>query len=176
MNADILDSSYVISLKELFWGGTLVAITMAMHGFGMLLVLRLNTATKHRFESKPSFASGLFILILASWAIMLVHLSEVAVWAAFFLWKQAFPNASLCYYFALNEYTTLGSDYDLPLHWRLLEGMIGTAGLLAFAWSTGVLLTLAQDFQDQQMQLLKQRREKHQPKPAPSSSQHGNMP
>ncbi len=176
MNADLLDSSYVISLKELFWGGTLVAITMAMHGFGMLLVLRLNAALKRRFESRPSFASGLFILILASWTIMLVHLSEVGVWAAFFLWKHAFPNASLCYYFSLNEYTTLGSNYDLPLHWRLLEGMIGTAGLLTFAWSTGVLLTLAEDFQEQQMKLLKQRREKLQPKPTVASSQHRNAP
>jgi len=40
----------------------------------------------------------------------------------------------------------------------LLEGMIATAGLLGFAWSTGVLLTLAQEFQDQQMQWLKARR------------------
>jgi hypothetical protein len=41
--------------------------------------------------------------------------------------------------------------------------MIAMAGLLTFAWSTGVLLTIAQDFQDQQMQLLKRRREKHRP-------------
>ena len=48
----------------------------------------------------------------------------------------------------------------LPQRWRLLEGMIATAGLLGFAWSTGVLLTLAQDFQEQQMQRLKDRRAK----------------
>jgi len=28
---------YVMSLEEIFWGGTLVAITMAMHGFGKRL-------------------------------------------------------------------------------------------------------------------------------------------
>jgi hypothetical protein len=88
----------------------------------------------------------------------------------FFFWKGALPNESLAYYFSLNEYTTVGSEYSLPLHWRLLEGMIATAGLLTFAWSTGILLTLAQDFQDQQMQLLKQRREKrHKPGDAPPS-------
>jgi hypothetical protein len=145
---------------------------MAMHGFGMLLILRLNAALERRFENIPSFASGLFILILASWAIMLVHLSEVGVWAAFFHWKHAFPTASLCYYFSLNEYTTVGSAYSLPLRWRLLEGMIATAGLLTFAWSTGVLFRLAQDFQDQQMKLLKQRREKRHLKPAPPTG-HG---
>ena len=34
--------------------------------------------------------------------------------------------------------------------------MIATAGLLGFRWSTGVLMTLAQEFQDQQMWRLQQ--------------------
>jgi hypothetical protein len=168
MNATPDQLSYVISLDELFWGGMLVAITMAMHGFGMLGILRITNHLKQRFERKTGFVSGLFILILSSWMILLVHLTEVMVWAAFFLWKGAFPNHSVAYYFSLNEYTTVGSNFSLPQHWRLLEGMIATAGLLTFAWSTGILLTLAQEFQDQQLQLLKQRREKrHKPGDGP---------
>jgi hypothetical protein len=61
-------------------------------------------------------------------------------------------------YFSLNEYTTLGSELHLPLNWRLLEGLIAIAGMLAFAWSTGVLLTLARDFQAQQLQRFEERR------------------
>jgi len=158
---------YVTSLEEIIWGGTLVAITMAMHGFGMLWALRLTGALNHRFEKNPSFAKGMGVLILASWMLLFVHLVEVLVWAGFFLWNDAVAvpaghcNQSLCYYFALMDYTTLGSPYNLRDRWRLLEGMIAMAGLLTFAWSTGVLLTIAQDFQEQQMQLIKQRREKH---------------
>ena len=163
MNAAPAESLYVISLHELFWGGILVAITMAMHGFGMLAILRITNHLKNRFERKTGFVSGLSILILSSWMILLVHLTEVVVWASFFLWKGAFPNRSLSYYFSLNEYTTVGSNFSLPVHWRLLEGMIATAGLLTFAWSTGILLTLAQEFQDQQLQALKRRRENRPP-------------
>ena len=36
-----------------------------------------------------------------------------------------------------------------PLPWRLLAGLLVTAGLLNFAWSTGVLLTQAQEFPEQ---------------------------
>ena len=36
------------------------------------------------------------------------------------------------FYFALNEYTTVGSKFGLPREWRLLEGMIATAGLPHF--------------------------------------------
>jgi hypothetical protein len=159
-------------LMKFSGGGMLVAITMAMHGFGMLTVVRITNGLKHCFEPNPSLKSGLFTIILASWMIMLVHLTEVAVWAVFFLWKGAFPNHSVAYYFSLNEYTTVGSNLGLPLRWRLLEGMIATAGLLTFfAWSTGVLLTLVQEFQDQQMQLFKQRHEERRNKTATLPSQ-----
>ena len=171
MDITVNERIYVTSFEEIIWGGTLVAITMAMHGFGMLSVLRLTGALKHRLDSNPSFARGMFVLILASWMILFVHLVEVMVWAGFFLWNHAVAvptaqcNQSLCYYFALMDYTTLGSSYNLRERWRLLEGMIAMAGLLTFAWSTGVLLTIAQEFQDQQMQLIKLRREKHRPQP-----------
>ena len=156
------DQLYVTGIEEVLWGGILVAITLAMHGFGMLLTLRTGNALKERFERNQSFTLGLAVIIFASWMIILVHLIEVFVWAGFFHWKNAVasPNAnpSLCYYFALMDYTTLGSNYNLKLNWRLLEGMIAIAGLLTFAWSTGVLLTLAQDLQDRHLQFLKQRR------------------
>jgi hypothetical protein len=56
------------------------------------------------------------------------------------------------------EYTTIGSVYNLKLDWRLLEGMNGIAGLLTFAWSTSVLLTLADDFQRQRLLVVEQGR------------------
>jgi hypothetical protein len=143
---------YVLSIEEVCWGCALVAITLAMHGFGMLAVLGVNQKLKGWAESRTSLVSGLFPVILAGWMIMLVHLTEVMVWAVFFLWKDAFPNASVAYYFALNEYTTVGSKFNLPLNYRLLEGMIGAVGMLTFAWSTGVLFTLAQAFQNRQIE------------------------
>jgi hypothetical protein len=159
MSIPSVEPLYVISLEELFCGGVLMAVTMTLHGFGMLAVLRVDLAIKQWIGKKTGIMAGLFPVILASWMIMLVHLLEVGVWAGFFLWQGAFPNRSIAYYFSLNEYTTVGSNFNLPLHWRLLEGMIATTGLLTFAWSTGVLITLAQEFQEQRIQLLKSRHE-----------------
>jgi len=154
------DSLYIIRFEEILWGGLLMAITMAMHGTGMLLVLRTNHAINRWFESRKGFVAGLLPVIIATCMIMLVHLVEVVVWSWFFIWKNVFPNRSVALYFSLNEYTTLGSNFNLPLQWRLLEGLIATTGLLTFAWSTGVLFTLAQAFQDQQMARFKQRHQK----------------
>jgi len=170
MNAVPDAMMYVTSLREILWGIMLVATTMIIHAFGMILTLRVNNAFRPRLERTQSFALGVFALILASWMIILVHLSEVAVWAGFFLCKSALPNYSIAYYFTLNEYTTVGSNFSLPQRWRLLEGMVATAGLLGFAWSTGVLVTLAQDFQAHEMQLRKQRRKNAPPKSKPDGA------
>jgi len=154
------EAFYVISLEEIFWGGLLMAITMATHGSGILMVLRVNHYIKMRLGTKTGLFVSLFPVILASCLILLIHLFEVLIWATFFVWKGVFYNQSLSFYFSLNEYTTVGSDVSLPLHWRLLEGLIAITGLLTFAWSTGLLISLAQDFQDQQIALFKRRRKR----------------
>ena len=136
----------------MLWGITLVAVTMAIHGCGMLATLFARP--RHQAcDGRPSvaFLRGGAVLILASWMIVLVHLVELLVWAGFFVWQDAMPNASTSYYFALMQYTTVGSSFNLPLRWRLLDGMLPIAGLMTFAWSTGVLFTLAQEFQSAQL-------------------------
>jgi hypothetical protein len=152
---------YVTSMQEIFWGVVLVALSLAIHAFGMVSTLQFTAAFKRRFEPTPTFARGVASLLVATWIIIAVHLSEVLMWAAFFQWKDCFPNLSTAVYFSLNQYTTVGSALTLPTDWRLLSGMIATAGLLGFAWSCGVLLTLAQTFQDNQLKMLQARRAKH---------------
>ena len=165
------EPAYVISAEEILWGIILVAMTMIIHGIGMILTLYASRSFTDQFGKSRSLLIGMSTLILASWIIILVHCSEVVIWAAFFyFWTGGMPNASTAYYYALLEYTTLGSSLNLPLHWRLLEGLTAIAGVLTFAWSTGVLLTLAQGFQEQQVLALQQRRERHRRGPTPSAS------
>jgi hypothetical protein len=161
------EPAYVVSAEEILCGIILVALTMVVHGMGMILTLY---ASRSFAQFGKSLLIGLSTLILASWIIILVHCSEVLIWAAFFyFWTGGMPNASTAYYYALLEYTTLGSSLNLPLHWRLLEGLIAIAGVLTFAWSTGVLLTLAQSFQEQQVLALQQRHERHHRGATPSA-------
>ena len=154
--------AYVIGIGEVLCGGMLLAATMALHGCGVLVTLRGTGALKRRASRAGAGVAGIGIIVVASWMLVLVHLLEVIVWALFYVWSDALDaahaNASLAYYFALMEYTTIGSAYNLKLDWRLLEGMNGIAGLLTFAWSTGVLLTLAEDFQRQRLLAVEARR------------------
>lgn len=164
---------YITSTEEMLWGAALVAVTLIIHAFGMLQTLHASAKFKETFGKSGSFATGMTSLIIASWMIIAVHVVEIMMWAGFFQWKHCFPNYSTANYFAFLQYTTVGSSFNLPLRWRLLEGMIATAGLLGFAWSTGVLLTLAQEFQDQQMQRYKKRDERAKARAAAPNASSG---
>ena len=141
-------STYVMSLDEVLWGIVLIAITMIMHALGMVITLRLSQRLRERMPQRSGFVGGVRLLVLASWMIVLTHLLEVVVWAGFLTWRGALPDISTANYYALLQYTAVGSDVSLPFDWRLLGGMLPMAGLLTFAWSTTVLLGLALQVQE----------------------------
>jgi len=139
---------HVIRLEEVAWGLLLIAVTMVMHAFAMPATLTVCAAAQRRRAKLPGFFSSVYTLLIASLLIVIAHLLEVIVWALFFYLRGALPTTSAAYYYALLQYTTVGSELMLTDRWHLLGGMIAMAGLLTFAWSTTVLLTLEQRFQD----------------------------
>ncbi len=140
--------THVTSLEEIVWGIVLIAATLAIHAVAMPTTLLASGRLTARLSGREPFLTGVLVLLAGSWMIVVTHLLEVAVWAAFLYLRDAFANASDAYYYALMQYTAVGSDLSLPDRWRLVGGMITMAGLLTFAWSTAVLLTLAQRVQD----------------------------
>lgn len=148
----IVNPTYVTSLDELLWGIGLIALTMAIHGFGVLTTLRSGAALQRWHGPRQSFLAGISTVIIATWILVIVHLFEVLVWALFFRLQHAFANASIAFYYALMQYTTVGSNYEAPARLQLVGGMIAMAGMLTFAWSTSVLFMLARNFQTQQLE------------------------
>jgi hypothetical protein len=136
------DLDYVMRLDEVMWGCLLLAITLSIHVAGLFRTMRVGLALMgHPKKLRPGLDIG--VVILVALMLIVLHLIEVTVWAGFFTWKGAQPNPFSAFYNALVNYTTLGAGY-LPLRWRLLEGMLGMAGLLSFAFSTSALFALAQ--------------------------------
>ncbi len=154
MQTQLEQITYITRGEELAWGLVLLAFSLVIHGFGMVLTLHLGNTFKQRFGATERLLAGITTIILGSWLIVAVHIVEIAMWAVFFQWKECFANWSTAVYFTGLQYTTVGSTLNLPKHWRLLEIMVASAGLMGFAWSTGVLMTLAQNFQSQQLRVL----------------------
>jgi hypothetical protein len=151
------DIAYLIRLDEIGWGCVLLALTIAIHAAGTFQILRLMFALRNRMERARLRELGVGIIILTLWLIVLVHLGEVVIWAVFFVWKDAQPNVSSAFYNGLLNYTMLQAGY-LPQRWRLLEGMLGIAGLLTFAWSTTIFFWSAPKFVQEAMDSVKEGR------------------
>ena len=45
------EPTYIISFEEIVWGGILVAVSMGIHGLGMLWILRVNRSIKQKYRA-----------------------------------------------------------------------------------------------------------------------------
>lgn len=143
MDSLLIYSNYSTSLEEIGCGLLLLAITIGIHTYGMMSLMRYDSAFQlKKVSNKFSMARAIFRIIILSWGIILVHLVEVGIWGAFFTAQEIAPNFSTGFYWALMDYTTLGCDLSMPARWRLLEGMVAIAGVLTFAWSTGMMFSV----------------------------------
>jgi hypothetical protein len=115
----------------------LVAVTVAVHAAGLALLLRAFTT---RWQSLPPtrFWPITQLLIHMTWWLILIHLSEIAVWGLFYLWWGCLPDAEAAFYFAGVTYTSIGyGDLVLAKPWRLLGPIEGLTGILMCGLSAG---------------------------------------
>jgi hypothetical protein len=122
-------------LWKLLLTWVLVAACVVIHASGVTLAVRWLRAQPAR-PVRFTFWTWLFVR-LAGWVILL-HLVEIAVWAAFYVWQGAMPDLQTSFYFSSVTYTTTGyGDLVLPAAWRLDGGVEALTGILMCGWSTG---------------------------------------
>lgn len=142
---------------EVLSGIILVLMAMAIHGLGMYLVMHQFERHWQRYvaetsELKRQIYFGKQILI-----ILLTHLLEILLWACVLILSGALSGFRTAFYFAGETYATLGfGDVQLPVHFRQLALFIAMTGLLAFGWSTGVLVSLVGKTYEVQFSKLRQ--------------------
>jgi voltage-gated potassium channel Kch len=113
----------------------LMGVCVVIHASGMSWAMR--QLRSHRPSSLQFWPVTQMFVLVAAWLILL-HLAEVAVWAVFYLWRDAMPDLAASLYFSAVTYTTTGyGDLVLPEGWRLLGGVHALTGILMCGWSTG---------------------------------------
>ena len=122
-------------LTKLLIAFGLMAVCVVMHAGGVASALLW--ARKQPYSSQQVWRSTWLFIALASWMILL-HLSEIGVWALFYLWKGAVADLHSALYFSSVTYTTTGyGDVVLPEEWRIVGGVEALTGILMCGWSTG---------------------------------------
>ena len=119
----------------------LVAITVVVHIVGLVTLL-LALVRKHA-QAPTRFWPMTMLLIEVTWWLVLIHATEIGIWALFFLWTGGLPDVESAFYFSGVTYATVGyGDVILPQPWRMLGPIEGLTGILMCGLSTGLLFAI----------------------------------
>jgi Trk-type K+ transport system membrane component len=123
----------VLLLLLLAWA--LMASSVLIHAYGVTWALRW---IRRRNLSRGRLTTWVWLFIwLAAW-IVLLHVTEITVWALAYAWFDAMPDLTSGVYFSAVTYTTTGyGDLVLPPDWRLVGAVEALTGILMCGWSTG---------------------------------------
>ncbi|HYQ92284.1 MAG TPA: potassium channel family protein [Candidatus Competibacteraceae bacterium] len=128
-------------LSPIAQGILLIGLTVLIHAGGLRLLLwRL---AKHQlfWEAYHSLLVDTLWLTGVVSSLVVLHLTEIVLWALFFYRKGLFPNLETAGYYSLLTYTTVGyGDVVLPQWWRLVGTSEALVGILMTAWSTALLV------------------------------------
>lgn len=118
------------------FAGVLVAVTVAVHAIGLAALFN---ALLLKYTQLPvRFWPMTWLLIRVTWVLLLIHMTEIAVWALFYWWAGCLPDAESAFYFSGVTYATVGyGDLVLPQPWRMLGPVEGLTGILMCGLSTG---------------------------------------
>ena len=119
----------------------LAAVTVAVHAGGLAALFRF-VSRRHAQPPTSSWAMTR-LLVGVTWALLLIHLVEIAVWGLFYWWAGCLPDAESAFYFSGVTYATVGyGDLVLPQAWRMLGPAEGLTGILMCGLSTGFFFAL----------------------------------
>ena len=118
----------------------LVIVTVVVHALGFHALLR---SIMRRALSTSGFGPVTRMVIHLAISLILIHLTEIAVWGLFYLWQGCLPDLESAFYFSGVTYTTVGyGDIVLPKPWRLFAPIEAMTGILMCGLSTGLFFAL----------------------------------
>ena len=151
-------------LSELFAGAAVSLINFGIHAAmtGLIVVATQHTAAVT--SDHGIFTRLTALLVITTATLLLAHVGEIAVWAAYIgLAGIKIRNAEI-FEFAFENYTALGYGDALPEGGRRLLGpIISLNGLLLIGWSVAIIFEV---MKMADLQIAREKREKRHTKDA----------
>jgi protein-S-isoprenylcysteine O-methyltransferase Ste14 len=129
--------------RNLGLASVMVAATVLMHFWGLIVLLRLLNHTGHRLRAHESSTGQAMLLVLVVFGIFALHTAEIWLYAALYLGLGTLGALEPALYFSTVTFVSLGyGDLTLPPAWRLLGAIEAANGVILIAWSAGFLHTV----------------------------------
>jgi hypothetical protein len=132
-------------VQQLLLALALASVTVVLHAVGTVqIVIPLAGVWKRSLESSE-LPRPVWTLTRMVSLLLVLHLAEMAIWAAAYSAVGLFSDFETSLYYSLKSYTTVGYGDVLPAaQWRLLGPFEAAVGILMLGWSTGVIVAAVQ--------------------------------
>lgn len=130
-------------ISELLIAFGMLGICLVIHITGMALVADRLVRRRQEIARNAGPSQVIILVIVVFSFVILLHVTEVCVWAYFYVWQGLFENYETALYFSLGSYSTIGyGDVILPRTWRLVGAMEGLSGVLLCGLSAAFLFAI----------------------------------
>ena len=135
------------------WGLLLIALTITMHGAGVILMALAGVSIRARIESRNHLTlrdvAAIQIGLIGAVGLLLaaLHGVEAVLWAAAYWWLGALNSPTDAILYSVDSMSTLGaSGLTLEPHWRLIDALEAMDGMLLFGISTAYIFAMVQAY------------------------------
>ena len=145
------------------WGLSLIALTIAIHATGLVMMAILGFEIRARLEIRTlGFRQMILIVIGVVGAIGLLLAAlrgiEAVIWAAAYVWLGALNVLKDAILYSLDSMSTRGaSGLRLEQHWQMMGALEAANGMLLFGISTAYIFAVMQEYWSMLSTLLKTR-------------------
>jgi hypothetical protein len=146
------------------WGLSLIALTIAIHVIGLVMMAIAGLGTRLRLET---LNLGFWHVILIATSgigavgllLAVLHGIEATIWATAYVWLGALESLNDAVLYSLDSMTTRGaSGLTLEPHWQLMGALEAANGMLLFGISTAFIFAEMQGYWSMLSDLLLTRR------------------
>jgi voltage-gated potassium channel len=130
-------------LTEIAVAVVIVFFCLLLHVAGILLMAEWLFHRRQYFERSGAGIHFSILMVVLLAGIMVLHMVEAGIWAAFYYTRELFQDFETSLYFSLGSYAAIGyGDVLLPQRWRLVGAIEGVCGVLLCGISTAFLFAV----------------------------------
>jgi len=140
-------------LENWTWGLSLIALTIAMHVAGVILMALAGESIRARIESwnqltlRHVVAIQIGLIGAVGLLLAALHGVEAALWAAAYWWLGALNSPTDAILYSVDSMSTRGaSGLMLEHHWQLMGALEAMNGMLLFGISTAFIFAMMQAY------------------------------
>jgi hypothetical protein len=140
-------------VQQLLLALALASMTVVLHAIGTVRIVIPIAGVWRRSLEPSELPSPVWTLTRLVSLLLVLHLAEMAIWAAAYASVGLFSDFETSLYYSLKSYTTVGYGDVLPAaQWRLLGPIEAAVGRLMLGWSTGVIVAAVQRIYDMRLE------------------------